>query len=224
MKGWGSVACLIVLGLSIASGCGSRTGGFEDFYYGVGDDDDDSVGGGTIGGMSGAGGKVGTSGSGTGGKKPIAGRGGASGSGTGGTIPIAGSTPIAGTVGVAGFGGTGVAGFGGTGFGGFGGFGGFFGGAAGFGAVPIGGFGGEPQSCQSCLLDSCSAQFIQCLQDVGCIEIIACAQRSGCQGLDCYDAGTCKKVIDRWGGPAGSSMNEVLQTVGCAVNAGGPCN
>jgi len=212
MKGWGSVTCLIVLGLSIASGCGSRTGSFDDLY-GTGsgdDDDDDSIGGTAIGGSSTVGGKPGKAGTSTGGKKPTAGTN-AGGSSFGGSI-TGGTAPIGGT----GFGGTG---FGGTGFGGF-----VFGGTGGFGAVPIGGFGGVTQTCQECLFESCSGQFLECLQDVGCIEIIACAQRSGCEGIDCYNAATCKKVIDRWGGPAGASMNELLQTLGCAVNAGCPCS
>jgi hypothetical protein len=61
------------------------------------------------------------------------------------------------------------------------------------------------------------------LQDQGCIEIIVCAQASGCQGLDCYDKKSCKSVIDQFGGPAGASMNNLLSTLGCAVNAGCAC-
>lgn len=214
MKGWGSVTCSILLGLSIASGCGSRTAGFDDLYYGAGDDDDDD-GGSNSGGRS-SGGTTGVSGkpnaAGTGGKKPLGGSsaGGASngGSFTAGTAPIAaaGGQP-------------GIAGSGGAPAGGFG-----FGGSAGFGAVPIGGFGGVSPGCQTCLVNSCAPQFLQCLQDVGCIDIIVCAGRVGCEGLDCYRPAACKDVIDRWGGPAGPSMNELLKTFGCAVNAGCPCN
>lgn len=210
MKGWGSVACLIGLGLSIASGCGSRTGGFDDFYYGD-DDDDDGNGGTPIGGAGPVAGKPSK-----GGTPAVAGKPSKGGTATGGSRPIGGSV----TGGTGPIGGTGiVGGTGGTGFGGF-----VFGGEAGFGAAPLGGFGGVPQSCQTCLFESCSGQFLQCLQDIGCIEIIACAQQAGCQGIDCYDPNTCKKVIDRWGGPAGDSMKELLQTFGCAANAGCPCS
>lgn len=222
MKGWGSVTCLVGFGLSIASGCGSRTASFDDLYYdpnGVGGDDDgDDIGGTSTGGTTA--GRGATAGISSGGTRPIsgAGPGGApiGGSSTAGSPGVAGSAPVAGTGGVSG----GAAGAGGFGIGGtpVAGFGGV-------GAVSgVAGVGGEPQTCQSCLISSCAGTFIQCLQDVGCIEIIACAQRERCEGFDCYSDDSCKGVIDRWGGPAGKSMNQVLVTFGCAVNAGCMCN
>ena len=215
MNGWGRVWCLGLLGLSIAAGCGGRTDAFDDYY-------DEDTAGSSLGaagsvstaGKSGKGGSSATAGASVGGKSSVGGKG-TAGKGTAGkpngTAGVGGAISTGGVAGVAGFGGSlPLAGFG--------------------GALPIGGiggiagFGGEPASCQNCLVDSCGAEFLQCLQDVGCVAIILCAQNSNCQGLDCYTAGACKGVIDNYGGPAGPSMNELLKTLGCAVNAGCACN
>jgi hypothetical protein len=220
MKGWGRAPLLAVLGLVVAMGCGGRTDSFDDYYY------DDGT---TLGGADTMGGTPNKAGNSSGGKKPTGGKGGGS---SFGGVSIAGSAPVGG-VGVGGasnpFGGSTFGGFGGAipigGFAGspFGGFGGT--GFGGFGAVgAIGGFGGSPPDCQSCLIQSCSSQFIECIQDFGCISIIACAQANGCNGIDCYNDKSCKSVIDQWGGPAGPSMNELLQTFACAANSGCNCN
>jgi hypothetical protein len=220
MKGLGRAPFLTVLGLVVASGCGGRTDSFDDYYDGYGDD------GGSTGALAGGGaapiaGKPGKGGAAAGGSKPVGGKGnGTSGSSTGG-VSVAGSPPIGG-VGAGGasnpFGGSSIGGFGGSfPLGGFAGFGAF-------GGSSIGGFGGGPQDCQGCLLQSFSSQFIECIQDFGCISIIACAQASGCQGIDCYRDKFCKGVIDQWGGPAGPSMNQLLKTFACAANSGCECN
>jgi hypothetical protein len=217
MKGRGSLPSLIVLGLLVAVGCGGRTDSFGDYYgSGNGDDDDDS-GGSAIagGGATSIGGKPAKAGTHSGGTKPVGGK--------GGTTSVAGSAPAGGSIGV---GGTinvgGTISTGGSPFGGFGGtisFGGFAGST--FGGFA--GFGGEPD-CQTCVLQACGSQLIECVQDFGCIAIIGCAQATGCTGINCYSDKYCKGVIDEWGGPAGSSMNELLQTFACTVNSGCSCN
>jgi hypothetical protein len=222
MKGWGRAPFLTVLGLVAASGCGGRTDSFDDYYDGDYGDEGGSSAAIAGGGAAATAGKPSKGGAAVGGSKPVGGKGnGTSGSSTGG-VSVAGTPPVGG-VGAGGasnsFGGSMVVGgFGGTfPLGGFGGFGAI-------GGTDLGGFGGEPQDCQSCLLQSCSSQFIECIQDFGCISIIACAQASGCQGIDCYRDKFCKGVIDQWGGPAGPSMNELLKTFACAANSGCGCN
>jgi len=113
-----------------------------------------------------------------------------------------------------------VAGYGGT-------FtvGGYYGG--GFpvgGTFAVGGYGGGPQDCAQCLFNRCNEPFSACLQDFGCLSILSCMQSKGCQAFECYTDQYCRGTIDEWGGPAGQSMNELLQTFSCAVQAGCECN
>ena len=226
MSGWGRVSLLIGVGILLGAGCGGRTGALEG-EYGSGAD-----------GSGAEAGRVSTAGA-----SSVAGRGNPGGRGN-----VAGSV---GTAGLPGTGGTGfsfggaypggsfpvpVAGYGGVPYpqGGYGGYayGGTFsiagyGGYAFGGAYPQGGFtvGGQgPQACAQCLLQSCSQPFAQCLQDFGCLAILSCVQSKGCQAFECYSDAYCGGVIDQWGGPAGQSMSEILQTFACAVQAGCGCN
>lgn len=222
MKGWGRASVLTLVGLALAMGCGGRTNTLDDGMYG---DDDDNVGasGGTAtqGGAGTVGGVAPRGGTST--RGGTTSRAGASTRGGSGPVPIGGVGPG---------GGTGPVPHGGSNFGGFGGAvvtggtGTAFGGATTIGGTgQIGGFGGTgPQSCISCLQQSCTDEFVQCFQDAGCVSIFACVQQTGCNGLRCYRDEFCKGVIDQWGGPAGPSMKSLLQTVTCAVGSGCSCN
>jgi hypothetical protein len=216
MTGWGRVPVLVGLGVSLAVGCGGRTSAFDGEYG--------------YSGNSGAEGGAATAGAGT---HP-----------TGGQQNRAGSSPVAGTSygatgNVAGFGtggatvgGTfnGGASFGGYSFGGVSPGGGFYtGGYAGFvsggftsaGTTSIAGSG--PLDCQTCVREQCAPQLNKCLLDFGCLSIFACITSNGCQPFDCYSPQYCKGVIDQFGGIAGPSMNELLQSFTCAFNAGCQC-
>jgi hypothetical protein len=195
--GWGS---------AMVAGCGGRTGALDELY---GDE-----GGAAMSGSSSGGTRAGT-----------AGRGGTS--NVAGTRPVGGAAPVAGAGGVTtgGFGGTvvgGTFGFGGTVVGGMpsggvGGFAGFPGGGVG----PVGGTGSL--DCQTCLTQACTPQLAQCFQDFGCIAIFGCVVNTGCNTLECYSPMFCKDIIDQFGGPAGGSMSQVLDVVGCALNSGCQC-
>jgi hypothetical protein len=226
MSGWGRISLLVGVGVLLGAGCGGRTGALEgDFSEGA----------------DGAGAEAGAISH--GGTTSVAGR-----SSRGGRGNVAGSVAVGGYGGTVvypggGYGGTvvypggayGAGGgysFGGTyAFGGAypgGGYGGYYppvGGSYPVGGYTYGGYGGQGQdACGQCLLRACSPPLSQCLQDFGCIAILSCMQSNGCQAFECYSDAYCRGVIDQWGGPAGQSMNELLQTFSCAVQAGCPCN
>jgi hypothetical protein len=230
MSGWGRVSLLIAAGMLLGAGCGGRTGALEG-EYGAGADGSGAEAGAIS--LAGA--------------SSVAGRGSRGGAGNvAGGVSVAGRATTGGTgIGYGGAypgGGYPVAGYGGTGIypqGGYSGFGiagtGFsgtfstagYGGYAFGGAYPQGGFataGQGPQSCAQCLLQSCSQPFGECLQDFGCLSILSCVQATGCQAFQCYSDNYCRDTIDQWGGPAGQSMSEILQTFACAVKAGCSCN
>jgi hypothetical protein len=79
-------------------------------------------------------------------------------------------------------------------------------------------------SCQQCLCTTCSSQIVDCLSNFGCALILACAQQSGCQGLACYSAQTCRPVIDQFGGLSGKSMGSVLSLLTCSVASQNNCS
>ena len=217
--------------MSLAAGCGGRTSALEgDYGYTEGGSNS----------FSGSGNEGGTV-SPLGGTASVAGRPGHAGSSHGGTRAVggngAGGTSI---YPVGGYGGSQVYPTGGSYIGGsgpIGGYGGYsgsysgaggysgypFGGYAGFGGYPVGGFGGAPQDCQSCLTQACAPEVAQCFQDFGCLSIFGCIASRGCQPFQCYTDAQCKGVIDQWGGPAGASMTELLQTFSCAFQAGCQC-
>lgn len=214
MKGWGFLITCLGIGLAVVPGCGGRTGALDTDLYG--DDDDGSVAGTSVGGSR-AGGPS------------------RAGTGSGGSSrPVGGSAPVGGTASAGtSFGGTGIGGFvtggtftGGT-FSGGASTGGFGGGSAGFGAVGgfvVGGAGGTgPLDCEQCLRNSCTPELTQCFQDFGCISIFGCMATTGCNAFQCYTPQFCKDTIDMFGGPAGGSMNKLLQVFTCGFNSGCQC-
>ncbi len=82
----------------------------------------------------------------------------------------------------------------------------------------------ERQDCDSCLNQYCGGELTQCYQDFGCVSIYSCMQVTGCAAFQCYSPELCGGVIDQWGGPAGGSMNMLLQAYACAVRSGCDCN
>lgn len=224
MSGWGRISFLIGAGVLLGAGCGGRTGALDGEFGDGADGGALSRGGSSAGrsnrGGAGAGGTV----------RPVGGTASQAGAplgGYGGTTPYPvggyGGFGVAGTFAVGGYGGYG---FGGTfGVAGYGGFG--VAGSAPLGGTGVGGFsvGGQgPQACGTCLLQSCTAPLVQCLQDFGCLSIFNCMQTTGCQAFQCYSQRYCKDTIDQWGGPKGEPMSELLSTFSCAVTAGCPCN
>jgi hypothetical protein len=166
------------------------------------------------------GGDGGSSGNkGTGGSKPSAGKPSKGGKATGGAVTTggAGPIPVAGAA-TGGFPTGGSPSFGGA----FPSFGGSF--PSFGGAFPTGGFGGGvPIDCQTCLFQTCSGELSKCLQDIGCVSILACSATTGCQGFDCYTPEACAGVIDQFGGPKGESMSRVLGSLSCVLTSGCPC-
>jgi hypothetical protein len=79
-------------------------------------------------------------------------------------------------------------------------------------------------ACDYCACDHCLQEAMDCRADIGCVAIRACAQATHCVGLACYQAGTCRAVIDANGGPVGPSA-ALAQPLGtCAEAAQCPCS
>ncbi len=101
------------------------------------------------------------------------------------------------------------------------------GGISGDGGVPGGGAGGagggglcsDPGGtpCEVCTCSNCLDPLEQCDADGGCMDILACADKAGCSGVQCY-LGPCNQVIDQNGGPFGNSAS-LAQAVGQCRNA-----
>lgn len=77
--------------------------------------------------------------------------------------------------------------------------------------------------CGQCLCSSCFDQLNTCLGDLGCLSILACIERTGCNGFNCYQPGTCQEVIDTFGGLTGSSTQNALGLGTCAASSGCSC-
>jgi len=70
--------------------------------------------------------------------------------------------------------------------------------------------------CELCVATSCTTEALACCEQPGCLDIISCAQDTGCSGLDCYAPETCKDVIDSAGGPI--TATQFAQPLGdCAI-------
>ena len=78
-------------------------------------------------------------------------------------------------------------------------------------------------ACEKCLCTDCFSQLGQCIADFGCPVILQCAANTGCTGASCYQPGTCKGVIDSFGGPFGQSTQMALSLVSCSSSQGCPC-
>ena len=100
-------------------------------------------------------------------------------------------------------------------------------GAAGFGGVAGAGGGGlcaDPggSPCEVCTCDNCYDQLSECDSDGGCMQILGCADKTGCKGMQCY-MGPCKAVIDQNGGPMGAAAAKAQQVGQCRGANKCPC-
>jgi hypothetical protein len=224
--------------LSFALGCGARTDTlFDDGYggssggtvgfaggQGHGGTFNPVAGGPSFGGTVGASGTFGTGGTfgaagtfGNAGNVGVSGTFGFAGSSFGGAFPAGGDSGISGSTSTGGFstGGVGTAGT--TSLGGSG---------------AVGGSGGivnlclatVQNACDKCLCSSCASELDSCFTEVGCALIFACVQEKQCQLFGCYQASTCRGVIDEFGGPTGSSVQQVFSLVSCAAQQATNCN
>ncbi len=66
-----------------------------------------------------------------------------------------------------------------------------------------------------CLCPTCAGVFASCDAAIGCRQIAACADETGCVGMECYDSGLCREVIGRYG-VASDGFNRYLGTSMCA--------
>lgn len=91
-----------------------------------------------------------------------------------------------------------------------------------------GGSGGDPcydqatSDCQFCTCDACYDEWTSCDANAGCLDILACADKSGCSGIQCY-LGPCQQVIDQNGGPFGNAANAAQAVGQCRSGANCPC-
>ncbi|HEX9619785.1 MAG TPA: hypothetical protein VF989_06605 [Polyangiaceae bacterium] len=160
-------------------------------------------------------------------------------SGVGGAAPggatSSGDVTVTGAGGATSSGVTGVGGVAGTsssassGSGGLAGQGGVAG-ASGSSSSGSGGTGGVGQCvaqaesrCGICACRSCFDELGACIADFGCPVILDCIDRTGCEGLGCYQAATCRGVIDSFGGLLGASMQRAIVLALCTFEADCPC-
>jgi hypothetical protein len=130
----------------------------------------------------------------------------------------------------------GVGGTGGIGTGGVAGSGGFgaIGGTGGIGTGGTAGGGGTggvlglctspTDACTKCLCSTCATSLNGCFSGVGCPIILECMSRTACFGFACYQASTCKDVIDAFGGFFGQPNIDATSLLLCTVTSGCPCN
>jgi len=240
--GRGKVLIVATLCMGAALGCGARTDTlFDDGAGGYADVGNDSAGGasagsygaggytagsfGTGGGYVGgynaggsgagfhAGGSIGTAGTSFGGFGAVGGFFGTGGVATGGSGAVAGFGAVGGIVGIAG-----------TSFGGFGAVGGSgVAGSGGSGGIVDLCVGVAQTSCNKCQCTSCGSQLNGCFGDLGCVLVLACVQETNCQALGCYQASTCRGVIDQFGGLTGSAIEEVFSLASCTATTRSTC-
>lgn len=222
MVGWGRFWVLVGVGLLSSAACGGRTDmgeGYEEPNQGGTNGD---PGPGLAGkGQACPGGSCAGSFPGSGATSSYAGGVGIGGSGRAGAPSYAGNPGYGAYPNV---GGTGF-GVGGSPFAGAN-TGGYYpyAGGSGIAGFPSAGSYGGPDVCSACLFQTCGAELNQCFQDFGCLSIFSCTQATGCEIFQCYSPYTCGGVIDQWGGPAGYSMQLLLEAFTCAVRSGCPCN
>jgi hypothetical protein len=231
---------LVIACFGAALGCGARTDTlFDDgdgtIVAGFGGTSFAGTGGGV--GVAGSASRAGSGagGSGTGGTFGSSGFGGFI--TTGGTLGTAGfgsaGSPFGGSFGTAGSFGTGGVGTGGFGVGGFSGSvsAGGFGGVAGSSIAGAGGSGGivdlcvgaSQTACNKCVCQSCGSELDSCFTDIGCALIFACFAQTQCNGLGCYQASTCRPIIDQFGGLTGPAVGEVFSLATCAATSQTNC-
>jgi hypothetical protein len=97
------------------------------------------------------------------------------------------------------------------------------------GSVGAGGAGADAclsqarSACEKCACGSCYDSLIPCFKDAACPQILACANRTGCTGIDCYQQSTCQTVIDQSGGISSNSLALAIPLFACVSNSGCPC-
>jgi hypothetical protein len=116
------------------------------------------------------------------------------------------------------------------------------GGSPGVGGASSGGVGGSPVGvggsgglielicqdptrdvCAQCLCTACYDTFGRCIEDPGCVEIVACIASTGCGGDTCYLDTVCGGVMDAFGGPLAPSTVNAASFAACSRTTGCPC-
>jgi hypothetical protein len=62
-----------------------------------------------------------------------------------------------------------------------------------------------------------------CYSTDGCPDILECANRTGCTGVDCLNPNTCEDVITKFGGISAAAVTSALTLYDCMLNANCPC-
>jgi len=69
--------------------------------------------------------------------------------------------------------------------------------------------------CASCACDNCDTSINPCTDDPLCHDILACAARTGCTGMDCLLQKNCQNVISAYGGVTGSAFRTAFPFLSC---------
>jgi hypothetical protein len=74
-----------------------------------------------------------------------------------------------------------------------------------------------------CVAVVCEPEKMQCCAFDGCLELVACARETGCEGLECYQEETCMAEIDALGGITGEGVSAAQSLADCAFPQCGGC-
>ncbi len=71
-----------------------------------------------------------------------------------------------------------------------------------------------------CSCKACPNAHLGCSTTTGCNAIVACFDRFGCSGMDCYTPDRCMALIDANGGPSGNAFAAGVNNASCALRLG----
>ena len=77
----------------------------------------------------------------------------------------------------------------------------------------------EPAAAQ-CLCEQCLDGFAACTTNPGCAEILACVDRTWCEGEGCFAPETCRDALETWGITDAAGAAALTAFVQCGRDAG----
>jgi MYXO-CTERM domain-containing protein len=69
----------------------------------------------------------------------------------------------------------------------------------------------------TCACQHCPQDYDDCGTIPGCVTIEACMRETRCTGIDCYESGECRSVVDANGGKAGPAFSTAVNLQSCSL-------
>jgi hypothetical protein len=79
---------------------------------------------------------------------------------------------------------------------------------------------GSQSDCVACNCESCAPAWEACVRDRGCAAIMQCSVSYGCHLVECYQAATCRAIIDEAGGITATSAALAFEIGACTARFG----